>query len=180
VILTGTEIQREIERGRIVWEPFDPQEINPNSINYRLGSLLKVFESTDGRNGHRFRTVEIPDEGFVLKPLRTYLGHTFEVIGSTHYAMSLIGRSSMGRLGLFLQQSANLGQTTSCHQWTLELVAAKPIRLYPQMRIGQVSFWTNVGEIVPYTGEYGRRHQPTESRLPVPDGDEVVAPLVVR
>jgi hypothetical protein len=44
-----------------------------------------------------------------------------EELGSRKYAMSLIGRSSIGRLGLFLQVSANLGHTGSSHCWTLEL-----------------------------------------------------------
>ena len=76
--------------------------------------------------------------------------------------MSLIGRSSMGRLGLFLQVSANLGHTTSCHQWTLELVAAKPIRLYPNMIIGQVTFWDNQGEIYDHPFTYANFSLPTE------------------
>lgn len=92
-----------------------------------------------------------------------YLGHTLEIIGSRKYAMSLIGRSSMGRLGLFLQLSANLGHTTSTHQWTLELYPVLPIRLYPEMIIGQVTFWTNYGEVKEYTGNYGRFNQPQES-----------------
>lgn len=54
--------------------------------------------------------------------------------------MSLIGRSSTGRLGLFLQVSADLGHTGAEHKWTLELVAAKPIKIYPNMIIGQISF----------------------------------------
>lgn len=168
MILTGSQIAQEISQGHITFEPFDPAQLNPNSINYRLGPILKVFEASDEHNRHRFRAVELPDDGYVLEPHRMYLGHTLEVIGSSRYAMSLIGRSSMGRLGLFLQLSANLGHTTSCHQWTLELVCAKPIRLYPGMRIGQVTFWDNAGDVIPYRGEYGRHDLPTESRVPPP------------
>ncbi|MFB9836677.1 dCTP deaminase [Actinoallomurus acaciae] len=176
MILTGSEIRRQRARGAITFEPFSPESINPNSCNYRLGPYLKVFESTDGRNNHRYRTITIPEEGYVLEPQRLYLGHTLEVIGSHQFAMSLIGRSSIGRLGLFLQVSANLGHTASCHQWTLELVCARPIRIYPRMRIGQVSFWTNAGEIVPYAGRYGARNLPTESRLPASYGGPSLEP----
>jgi dCTP deaminase len=168
VILTGTEIARQIELGTITFSPFSADQINPNSCNYRLGPHLKVFERTDEDNNHVFRSVQLPEEGYVLRPGTLYLGHTYEVIGSSQFAMSLIGRSSIGRLGLFLQISANLGHTTSCHQWTLELFCVKPIRVYPQMRIGQVSFWTNAGEVLQYHGQYTRHNMPTESRFSAP------------
>ena len=79
--------------------------------------------------------------------------------------MSLIGRSSIGRLGLFLQLSADLGHVGSKHKWTLELVAAKPIIIYPFMKIGQISFWENDGDFKEYSGEYGKYSIPTESQL---------------
>ena len=59
--------------------------------------------------------------------------------------MSLIGRSSIGRLGIFLQVDADLGHTGSSHNWTLEIVCCKKVRIYPRMVIGQISFWKNFG-----------------------------------
>lgn len=165
MILTGKEIARQYEMGNIYLDPFTPDAVNPNSYNYRLGPRLKAFERLDSKGQPVFRDVDIPDEGYVLQPGSMYLGHTLETIGSDQFAMSLIGRSSIGRLGLFLQVSANLGHTTSCHQWTLELVCIRPIRLYAGMSIGQVSFWRNQGEIGTYEGAYGKNNQPTESRL---------------
>lgn len=173
MILTGQEITRQVGLGSICLSPFTAGAVNPNSYNYRLGPALKVFEKLDARSQPVFREAAIPPGGYVLLPGAMYLGHTLETIGSDRFAMSLIGRSSIGRLGLFLQVSANLGHTTSCHQWTLELVCARPIRLYAGMRIGQVSFWCNQGEIGAYRGAYGQCNQPTESRL----ADEL-APLL--
>ena len=72
----------------------------------------------------------------------------------------------MGRYGLFLQVSANLGHTTSEHQWTLEIVAVQPIRVYSGMIIGQVSFWCNFGTIIKYDGQYGQLNNPQESLTP--------------
>ena len=164
MILTGPEIQNEIACGEIVIEPFSIDQVNPNSYNYRLGNILK--EHTAGENGQgTFCTIQVPEDGYVLKPQQMYLAHTAEVIGSSRYAMSLIGRSSLGRLGLFLQVSADLGHTTSKHQWTLELVACQPIKLYPNMVIGQISFWENSGKIAPYNGTYGHLNNAQESRL---------------
>lgn len=166
MILTGSKIKKEVRRGNISIKPFSPSQINPNSYNYRLGSKLKVFEKFDG-NKSLFKGIEIPREGYVLEPRKMYLATTKEIIGSSKYAMSLIGRSSMGRYGLFLQCSANLGHTTSKHRWTLEIVATMPIKLYPGMIIGQVSFWRNFGSVKKYKGQYGFLNYPQESFAPL-------------
>jgi Deoxycytidine deaminase len=162
MILTGNEINKEISTGNIVISPFDEKQLNPNSYNYRLSETIKIFDEMNGSKP-MFREIKIPEEGIVLEPRQLYLAHTLEVIGSKKYAMSLIGKSSIGRLGLFLQISANLGHTTSEHQWTLELMASKQIRLYPKMIIGQVSFWENKGDIEKYNGKYGRLSSIQES-----------------
>jgi len=163
MILTGSSIAAERTVGRIILEPFSPDQVNPNSYNYRLGATLKV--PVVGKDGSvTFRTQEIDDGGYVLEPHTMYLGSTAELIGSNRYAMSLIGRSSLGRLGLFLQVSANLGHTGSAHHWTLELVAAQPIRIYPGMVVGQVTFWDNLGQAYENQSYFAQQHQPTESR----------------
>jgi dCTP deaminase len=161
VILTGPMIESEARAHRITITPFRPEAVNPNSYNYRLGPVIKEYDLAL----RTFRAVRMTDEGFELCPGRMYLGHTAEVIGSTTYAMSLIGRSSMGRLGLFLQVSADLGHTTSCHRWTLEMVATLPIRVYPHMVVGQVSFWRNAGAVVPTRTRYARFDDPRESLI---------------
>ncbi|MFF2922520.1 hypothetical protein ACFVTP_08960 [Streptomyces celluloflavus] len=56
-------------------------------------------------------------DGLVLWPGRVYLGTTAEVIGSDVLVPSLIGRSSLGRLWVFLHFSADLGQVLSCSWW---------------------------------------------------------------
>jgi dCTP deaminase len=165
MILTGSKIKEEVTRGTIRISPFSEEQVNPNSYNYRLGAVLKCYKSFDGDKS-LFEEVLIPEDGYTLQCGQMYLGHTKEIIGSSIYAMSLIGRSSMGRYGLFLQVSANLGHTTSEHQWTLEIVATRPIRVYPGMVIGQVSFWRNLGRVVEYDGLYGQHNQPQESLVP--------------
>jgi dCTP deaminase len=162
MILTGSKIKEEILSGSIIIDPFLEDHVNPNSYNYRLDQTLKVFDSFED-NKPAFKEITIPDTGYVLEPGIMYLATTYETIGSDKYAMSLIGRSSMGRYGLFLQVSANLGHTTSKHKWTLEIVAALPIRLYPGMVIGQVSFWSNYGQVDPYKGRYGFINHAQES-----------------
>ncbi|ABU73962.1 dCTP deaminase [Vibrio campbellii] len=158
MILTGSEIRKQRALNTIQISPFCEKQVNPNSYNYRLGPTLKVFDE----KASEFFIIEIPEEGYILEPHKMYLGHTMEVLGSDIYAMRLIGRSSLGRYGLFLQVSADLGHTTSCHQWTLELVATQPIRLYSNMIIGQISFWNNFGDISCFGKTFANFNTPTE------------------
>ena len=165
MILTGEKIIKEYHSGNITIKPFCLDQINPNSYNYRLGNSIKVFYKFDKGRAF-FKKINIPIEGYTLKPNQMYLSNTKEIIGSSKYAMSLIGRSSIGRYGLFLQVSANLGHTTSNHKWTLEIVAVRPIKIYPGMIIGQVSFWKNLGGIKKYNGKYGSLNNSQESFTP--------------
>jgi dCTP deaminase len=165
MILTGGKIIKEKNKGNITINPFCIDQVNPNSYNYRLGKTIKVFYKFDGDKS-LFKKINLPKNGYVLKPGQMYLSNTKEIIGSSKYAMSLIGRSSIGRYGLFMQVSANLGHTTSSHKWTLEIVAVLPIRVYPGMVIGQVSFWKNFGTVKKYTGKYGSINCPQESFMP--------------
>jgi dCTP deaminase len=146
MILTGDEIASAVQGGSITLEPFSEELLNPNSYNYRLGEQLLVVDDDviDLHSKSQTSEIIIPSEGYTLEPGRLYLGHTSETIGSDQYVPSLIGRSSLGRLGLFLQITADLGHLGTCHKWTLELTVVQPLTVYPGMRIGQVSFWKPV------------------------------------
>lgn len=165
MILTGNKIKSEFVKGNITLSPFNREQCNPNSYNYLLGENLKEYIGKDSNNKNLFREIIIPEKGFVLYPGKFYLGVTNEIIGSSKYAMSLIGRSSLGRYGLFLQVSADLGHTTSCHKWTLELYACLPIRVYPKMPIGQVSFWNNNGDVSCFGKNFSLYNEPIESYI---------------
>jgi dCTP deaminase len=147
MILTGSKIHDEWKAGTITIEPFDEVLINPNSYNYRLGSKLLVMdtETLDVHTQPGTKQIMIPEEGYVLEPGIVYLGHTYEAIGSSTFVPSLIGRSTLGRLGLFLQITADLGHIGTHHKWTLELKVVQPLCIYAGMPIGQVSFWEAKG-----------------------------------
>jgi len=147
MILTGSKIKQKVESGDVIIEPFHANLLNPNSYNYRLGHELLVMRSRelDVHVQPQTDKIIIPEEGYILQPGTLYLGHTLETIGSTRYVPSLIGRSSLGRLGLFLQITADLGHIGTNHKWTLELTVVQPLRVYRGMRIGQVSFWMPEG-----------------------------------
>ena len=156
MILSGDEIRFEMSRGNITIDPFESAQLNPNSYNYRLASDIKVCadQVLDPMVRPAWTTVRIPNEGFVLEPHKLYLGATVERIGSSLYVPSLIGRSSLGRLGMFLQTSADLGNLGASHCWTLEIKVVQQLRIYANMFAGQVSFWRPKGTVRLYSGVY--------------------------
>ncbi len=166
MILTGSAITEAVGRGDIAIDPFDQDRVNPNSYNYRLGpEIYAVQASGDPSREVVHRRLEPADGRYLLRKGQLYLGHTVERIGSTRYVTSLIGRSSIGRLGLFVQLSADLGHCGAVHRWTLELFPAVDIYVYPGQIIGQVSFWSAMGDVAAYDGWYGRHDRPMPSKL---------------
>lgn len=163
MILTGSQIIKEQNKRKIKISPFEIKNVNPNSYNYRLGRYLKIING-DQEISETIDLSQYPN-GYVLTTETLYLGSTYECIGSDYYAMSLIGRSSIGRYGLFMQISANLGHTGSKHCWTLEILATLPIKVYYKMKIGQVSFWKNRGEIIKTKHHYNNFNIPKESMM---------------
>ena len=161
MILTGPAIKSAVKRGNIWLEPFEETDLNPNSYNYHLADSVLVLRHA----GKSSRKVSLPAEGYVLKPGKVYLGATLERIGSERYVTLLLGRSSIGRLGIFLNVTADLGHIGSCSHWTLELTVVQPVRVYPNMKIGQVSFWlTDESTSHRYAGRYHRDSQPVGNR----------------
>lgn len=166
MILSGNEIKKQVDQGNIIIDPFDTSNINPNSYNYRLGEEYMLVPELSfkeiGITGN-VKIQSIPIDGLLLLPGKVYLSTTFETIGSCKFVTSLIGRSSVGRLGLFLQLYADLGNLGPAHKWTLELTCVQPIIIYPHMTIGQVSFWMPAGEIKEYQGQYTNFNTPHQA-----------------
>jgi dCTP deaminase len=167
MILTGPEIIREWKCKKIDIRPFNLNQINPNSYDFRLGTVIKTYANyvLDPRIPNLTVETIIPEEGLVLMPGRIYLGHTLETMGSDHYVPIIRGKSSTARLGLFVHVTADLIDIGSHNQWTLQMNPVQPIRVYPQMRIGQVTFWKVRGRIVLYAGKYQGSMGPTESKI---------------
>ena len=167
MILSGIKIKEKVLLNEITIDPFFPSQINPNSYNFRLGKTLRVYEDEilDPKKENKTKTIEIPAEGYLLVPTRLYLGHTEETMGSKLYVPIIRGRSSIGRIGLFIHITADLIDIGSINQWTLQMHCVQPLRVYPGMLIGQVTFWTVEGEIKLYTGKYQGSRGPMASQI---------------
>lgn len=168
MILTGSEIIRHVEEGRIHINPFQEQRIGPNSYDLTLGDTLVTYQDRilDMRSPAVTKTIRIPDEGFVLQPGEVYLGSTVEECGSDHFVCCLEGRSSVGRLGIQIHLTAGFGDLGFKSRWTLEIVVTKPVRIYAGVRICQAFFTRVCGAVGSrYKGKYATQTEPTPSGM---------------
>lgn len=186
MILTGNEIQARLGSD-IVIDPFDAERLNPNSYNLSLYHELLVYEEIvlDMRRPNRYRRYTIPDEGFVLHPNQLYLGRTIERTETHNLVPMLEGRSSVGRLGLFVHVTAGFGDAGFCGYWTLEMFAVQPVRIYPGVPICQIYYHQLDGELTEYVSDKyqnNRDIQPSllykelapihDPQIPLPFGQE--------
>lgn len=167
MILTGSEIKKEVINGRIIIEPFSDANINPNSYNFCIDNKLLVYNNTilDAKVKNATRLLEIPEGGFILQPQKLYLANTVEILGSDLYAPTYNARSSVARLGLFINLSATLCDIGFIGQITMQLYAANAIRIYPGMKIGQIMFWKPFGQIDLYKGKYQSAYGPRATEI---------------
>lgn len=156
MILTGNEIRSQLGRN-IRIDPFTESQLNPNSYNLRLHDELLVYEEIvlDMKRPSRFGRLTIPPEGLVLQPHRLYLGRTMEYTETRNLVPMLEGRSSIGRLGLFVHVTAGFGDVGFCGYWTLEMFAVQPVRIYPGVQVCQIFYHTLQGDVTEYSsGKY--------------------------
>ena len=154
MILSGNEIRRHLG-GDIIIDPFDESRLNPNSYNLSLHDELLVYEEVvlDMRKSNRVERITIPEDGLVLAPNQLYLGRTVERTETHNLVPMIEGRSSIGRLGLFVHVTAGFGDVGFCGYWTLEMFAVQPVKIYPGVPICQIFFHQIHGAITEYASE---------------------------
>lgn len=181
MILTGKEIRQQIEEGAIRIDPFLEARVNPNSYNLALLNKLLVyripvvnpdpmqnlFESfLDTKEECPTDEIEIPPEGYILNPGMLYLGGTIEKVGSTHFVPVLDGRSSIGRLGMFVHITAGYLDLGFYGRITLEISVIHPLKVYPGMQCCQVRFHAVQGDrAIQYNGKYQYAEDIQASRI---------------
>ena len=180
MILSDRTIREQIEAGRIVIDPFDPECVQPSSVDLHVDSEFRVFANS------RYAFIDVkqempgltelvevkPDEPFILHPGEFVLGSTLERVSLPNDLVArLEGKSSLGRLGLLIHSTAGYVDPGWDGYLTLELsnVANLPITLYPGMKIGQISFFQLTTEAeTPYGsagGKYQGQRGPTASKF---------------
>ncbi|RTE48254.1 dCTP deaminase [Actinobaculum sp. 352] len=181
MLLSDRDIRSYVDAGRISVEPWDPEMIQPSSVDIHLDRFFRLFDN------HKYpvidpaadqsgltRLIDVDADGeFVLHPGEFVLGSTFEVVTlGDDVAARLEGKSSLGRLGLLTHSTAGFIDPGFSGHVTLELsnTATMPIKLYPGMKVGQLCFFRlSFPAESPYGhGALGSRYQgqrgPTASR----------------
>ena len=151
VVLSDRTIREELEAGRIVIDPFSKDSVQPSSVDLHVDRYFRLFRN------HSMRVIDVKDdledltelveipegEALILHPGEFVLGSTLErVTLPTDLVARLEGKSSLGRLGLLIHSTAGFVDAGWDGHLTLELsnVANLPITVYPDMKIGQISF----------------------------------------
>lgn len=152
MILSDGTIRRLLGEGRLILDPLEPQQVQPASVDVRLGDEFLVFRNHTcevidpfDKPADLMESVTVSDGGaFILHPGEFVLGTTLEQIGLPDDIVARVeGKSSLGRLGLLIHATAGfVDPGWKRGQITLELsnVATLPIKLWPGMKIGQLSF----------------------------------------
>ena len=152
-VLSDGTIRRLVDEGRIVLEPWDPELVQPASVDLRLGDSFRVFHN------HRAAAIDLREpptnlteevtvsggEAFVIHPGEFVLGRTLERVELPDDIVARIeGKSSIGRLGLIVHATAGFVDPGFKGSLTLEItnLTRIPIKLWPGLPIAQLSFMT--------------------------------------
>ena len=181
MILSDRDIRAALAEGRIGIDPFADGDIQPSSVDLHVDRYFRTFHN------HRHAFIDVksemedltellevkPDEPFILHPGEFVLGSTQEHVRLPDDLVArLEGKSSLGRLGLLIHSTAGFVDPGFEGHLTLELsnVANLPITIYPDMKIGQISFFqlTSPAENPYGSSKVGSKYQgqrgPTPSR----------------
>lgn len=149
-VLSDHDLRLAIKEHNLV-DPFDEpdRQIQPSSIDLRLGKHLRVFRKgrtafIDTRVPNRAATSVVTlesDVPYMLRPGEFLLGATLEYISIPDFLVAkLEGKSSLGRIGLMIHSTAGYVDPGWKGPLTLELsnVGNVAITLYKDMWIGQL------------------------------------------
>lgn len=152
MLLSDSDIKKLIESGQAEIDPYDPELVQPASIDVRLDRFFRLFDNhkypvidPSKEQPELTRLIDVGADGpLVLHPGEFVLGATFERVHlPDNVAARLEGKSSLGRLGLLTHSTAGFIDPGFNGHVTLELsnTATLPIALYPGMKVGQLCFF---------------------------------------
>lgn len=184
-ILSDKTIKEYLEEGKIVIDPLkDEQQIQPSSVDMRLGDEFKVFKvirkpyidpKDEEDIAEYMESSTVPEgEAFIIHPNEFALATTQEYVKVPDDLVARVeGRSSMGRLGVTMHVTAGYVDPGFEGRITLEIsnIGAMPVALYPGQRVCQIVFETMTTPAeLPYghpkrNSKYMKQLKPESSRV---------------
>lgn len=184
MVLSNQEIIEEMHESSFDVSPLDPEQVQPASIDLRLGDEFVVYseapdapyDAIDSRDEASIEAFEERCEGvesFLIEPDKFYLGTTRESVTiPPHLYSEIAGRSSTGRLGIEVHKTAGIIDPGWEGPLTLEITADMPVpvRVYPGQRVAQITIERLNKPADPAYGEghddkYQNQQGPTSSRI---------------
>ena len=171
MILSDISIKQKLQSGELSISPLEESQIQPASVDIRLGNTFSILEDTATgiiSMDHQIQYKIITTDSYLLLPGQFVLATTMEFIKLPDNLISFVeGRSSLGRMGLFIQ-NAGWVDPGFCGEITLELFNANrcAIKLKAGRRIGQlVISKLDQPAAHPYCGKYQGQTGATGSRI---------------
>ena len=171
MILSDQTLTRMLADGSLIVQPLTPQQVQPASIDIRLGNTFSIVEDTSSgviRLDKEIRYKTIQTDTYLLLPGQFVLATTMEYIALQDDLTAFVeGRSSLGRMGLFIQ-NAGWVDPGFRGEITLELFNANrcAIELHAGRRVGQLVFAKmDAPALHPYAGKYQGQTGATGSKV---------------
>ncbi|MFZ4450508.1 dCTP deaminase [Salibacterium aidingense] len=171
MILSDQTIKNMMAGDSLQIEPVDDHQIQPASVDIRLGThFLKIDENAIESIAldEPAKYVEFESEEVIIPPHSFLLATTKEYIRLPHHVTAFVeGRSSIGRMGLFIQNAGWVDPGFE-GEITLELYNANrlPIRLKAERRIAQLVFaFMDQEASSPYHGKYQGQQKAVGSQV---------------
>ena len=167
MVLTDSEIAIALMNEEIEIEPYDKSCLGSNSYDVHIGKylLVNMDDVIDPKKEGNWREVEIPEDGFTLVAGELYLANTIERTYTPNHLPDIDGKSSIGRLGISIHQTAGKGDIGFNGHWTLEITVVKKTIVYAGMKIGQIRFHEVKGICSkPYDAKTGSSYQNQEAK----------------
>lgn len=171
MILSDKTLMKMIEEKSLIVEPLEKEQIQPASIDIRLGNTFSIVEDTSTgiinlENEIKYKT--ITTDSYILLPNQFVLATTMEYFDLPNDLTAFVeGRSSLGRMGLFIQNAGWVDPGFK-GEITLELYNANrcAIELKAGRRVGQLVFAKmDDTALNPYNGKYRGQKGATGSRV---------------
>lgn len=171
MILSDKTLMKMLEEKTLVVEPLEKEQIQPASIDIRLGNTFSIVEDTSTgiinlENEIKYKT--ITTDSYILLPNQFVLATTMEYFDLPNDLTAFVeGRSSLGRMGLFIQNAGWVDPGFK-GEITLELYNANrcAIELKAGRRVGQLVFAKmDDTALNPYNGKYQGQKGATGSRV---------------
>lgn len=171
MILSDKTILKMIEEGTLKISPIEEGQVQPASVDIRLGNTFSIVEDSPSgiitlENEIKYKT--ITTDTYILLPNQFVLATTMEYFDLPNDLTAFVeGRSSLGRMGLFIQNAGWVDPGFK-GEITLELYNANrcAIELKAGRRVGQLVFAKMDSEALnPYNGKYQGQTGATGSRV---------------